>query len=66
MKLSNSILDSKPLKYINNNHRLSYGNLHKVDNKKYLDLLSSNKKMSRSYNTGLLISNIPAESKLNV
>lgn len=64
MQLDKSILDSKILKYSNNNHRMSYGNLHNVDNKKYLDLLSSNTKNSRSYNTGLLISNFQDESNL--
>jgi len=37
--------------------------LHKVDNKKYMDLLSSNNKLAKSYNTGLLISNFSQESK---
>lgn len=64
MKLSNKILDSKPLKYRNNNHRMSYGNLHQVDNKKYMGLLSSNNKLGKSYNTGLLISNFSPESNI--
>ncbi len=63
MKISVKVLDSKPLKYSNDNHRMSHGNLQKVDEKKYIDIVSSQNNLARSYNTGLLISHFPPESK---
>jgi len=64
MKLSTKILDSKELKYRNNNHRSSYGNLHQINNKKYVDLMNSDNKLLRSYNTGFLINHLVNDGKL--